>query len=754
MAETRSKTFVYLIGEPQEKLLDRVVPTCRDVLKVYFHYHKKNKLPQKEAVKVVVEDLLSVWARARIPVSEKRNVIRKFETLLEKYRKICRNKLRGGTVQLTKETEFSEEINLLFDISHQDAANIITIKEDHDFLMDQRTNRKYVMGAIDKDLANKEERRKRRDDIVAARVAKEEERKRKVTQSAVISSSSNENSDMEEIDDDDEDIFQCDVPSTSKCTSKQARVSASAAISPGLLSTLDRTNVSDRKAAFLLCSAAQSFTCENASTLPLSASSIRRIRMKHRSAHAQMEKELFSPEVPLVVHFDGKLLPAISSGHGKEDRIAVLVSGFKLEKLLGVPKVIRGTGENIAEVVHTTVKHWNIQDKLVGMSFDTTASNTGHFKGACILLEKKLGKRLLWLACRHHIFEVVCGDVFHSLFGATTAPNIQLFKRFQEHWSKIRQDSYEACDDPRLNGDLRVLKNEIINFIMNILERDSNQLPREDYKELLELTLIFFGKNPPHGVKFRAPGAFHHARWMSKLLYVFKIHLFRNQFTLSMEEANNCMEFSLFVSLIYTKAWITCPNTCDASINDLNFIQAITNYKRISQTISVKALTAMHRHLWYLSEELTPLGLFSDLLPVETKKKMAGKLKEMSKKEGRMSRKYTAKEDLSNSTLDYFIGPASHLFFEILHLDTSFLDEDVETWKDLPSFNAAKGIVQNLRVVNDTAERGIALASTFNSLLTTQEDQKQYLLQVVEDHRKRYPKAAKAILFQKTENDF
>jgi hypothetical protein len=118
-----------------------------------------------------------------------------------------------------------------------------------------------------------------------------------------------------------------------------------------------------------------------------------------------------------------------------------------------------------------------------------------------------------------------------------------------------------------------------------------------------------------------------------------------------------------------------------------------------------------------------------------------------------MSTKYTAKEDLSNKTRDYFIGPASHLFFEILHLDTSFLDEDVETWKDLPSFNAAKGIVQNLRVVNDTAERGIALASTFNSLLTTQEDQKQYLLQVVEDHRKRYPKATKAILFQKTEND-
>jgi hypothetical protein len=30
--------------------------------------------------------------------------------------------------------------------------------------VEQRTNRKYVMGAIDKDLANKRERRKRRED--------------------------------------------------------------------------------------------------------------------------------------------------------------------------------------------------------------------------------------------------------------------------------------------------------------------------------------------------------------------------------------------------------------------------------------------------------------------------------------------------------------------------------------------------------------------------------------------------------------
>ena len=41
------------------------------------------------------------------------------------------------------------------------------------------------------------------------------------------------------------------------------------------------------------------------------------------------------------------------------------------------------------------------------MSFDTTAGNTGHLNGACTLLEKQMGRDLLWLACRHHVMELI-----------------------------------------------------------------------------------------------------------------------------------------------------------------------------------------------------------------------------------------------------------------------------------------------------------------------------------------------------------
>jgi hypothetical protein len=116
MTETRSKSYIYLVGEPLEQFGTRVLPTACDVLRVYFHRHKKEKMSQKEAVKTVVQDICSIWAKARVPTSEERNIVRKLETLLDLYRNLCRNKKRSGDAQLAKEQAFSESVKLLFDV--------------------------------------------------------------------------------------------------------------------------------------------------------------------------------------------------------------------------------------------------------------------------------------------------------------------------------------------------------------------------------------------------------------------------------------------------------------------------------------------------------------------------------------------------------------------------------------------------------------------------------------------------------------
>jgi len=147
----------------------------------------------------------------------------------------------------------------------------------------------------------------------------------------------------------------------------------------------------------------------------------------------------FKPTVPLTVHWDGKLMPDLT-GRNDVDRLPILVTGLGIEKLLAAPKLSNGTGEQMCCATITALKDWHISpDGIVALCFDTTSSNTGIHAGACTLLEKQLGKTLLNTACRHHVHEVILAHVYKTCFGASSGPEIKLFQRFRDEWSKIQQ---------------------------------------------------------------------------------------------------------------------------------------------------------------------------------------------------------------------------------------------------------------------------------------------------------------------------
>ena len=84
--------------------------------------------------------------------------------------------------------------------------------------------------------------------------------------------------------------------------------------------------------------------------------------------------------------------------------------------------------------------------------------------------------------------------------------------------------------------------------------------------------------------------------------------------------------------------------------------------------------------------------------------------------------------------------------FRLLCLPTEFLTTDPEMWDEQESYAAAKRRLSNLKVVNDTAERGVTLIQEYNKSLTKDEGDLQFLLQVVADHRQQYPVANKSDL--------
>ena len=53
-----------------------------------------------------------------------------------------------------------------------------------------------------------------------------------------------------------------------------------------------------------------------------------------------------------------------------------------------------GTGEDICKKVLETMEEWGVKpEHVIGMSFDTTASNTGGKSGACVKIEATLGEQ-------------------------------------------------------------------------------------------------------------------------------------------------------------------------------------------------------------------------------------------------------------------------------------------------------------------------------------------------------------------------
>lgn len=92
---------------------------------------------------------------------------------------------------------------------------------------------------------------------------------------------------------------------------------------------------------------------------------------------------------------------------------------------------------------------------------------------------------------------------------------------------------------------------QIVSFVL--LKLTKNQ-PRDDYRDLLVLTLFFLGNGTKRYQSFRLPGAYHHARWMAMAIYCLKMYLFRYEFKLTKAEEKRVCDISIFLVFVYI--WI------------------------------------------------------------------------------------------------------------------------------------------------------------------------------------------------------
>lgn len=217
-----------------------------------------------------------------------------------------------------------------------------------------------------------------------------------------------------------------------------------------------------------------------------------------------------------------------------------------------------------------------------------------------------MGRNLMWLPCRHHTHELILAKAFAACFGPSTSPEIPLFKRFRDKWEDIPKVNIKPL---AITKKWKAQKEIVVRFLKSV-----SGFPRDDYKELLELTLVALGETPDK-FSWKKPGPVHHARWMAKMIYAIKIYLLRDHgssFGLTGEEVKQVKRFVRFGTLMYVKPWFEAPLCVDAAVNDINLWNMIYSYRKTDPELSSSTLTVLERHLWYLSDELVGLALFSE----------------------------------------------------------------------------------------------------------------------------------------------
>ena len=727
---------------------------------------KNNEETISESADRLILEITNIWNKAYISVKETRNIKRLLleskNSLINRYNSMKKHSER---MNLTK-------FDILFDIKSESAH--FRNEDDRLFYLDQKDKRIATIGTIDrldseKILKNKarygreklsenqkgkEKRCKRKQNIEVVNNPINEKRQR-YTGTYAEDDTSIYKDGNEKIDDPDweEDITMRGKHYRAKKSSNKVNITIDKdSFLDNIALIADKTFTSSRNAV-QIAAAALSTAGES------EKDEISRLTISHRTLHRKRDKLRLSSDKLItenwknkkqnslfLLHWDEKTLRHLRQVDGSHAYMAVVLTDLytEEEKILSIAEMENSGAEEGVSSVIKALQEWKINKKnIIGCVFDTTNTNSGWKSGIIVRLEKFLEKRIIHVYCRHHIFERMANDVINVYLGSSTAPEELSYKFLIDNWNKLN-----LCDREVIQIEKRTQVEDIINFTTKMHKIDF----RDDYQEIVNLTLILLGAFPDNSsYTIRPPGSISHARWMAKILCEFKIVLFSTQLIklrlITEDEANSHKQLTLFLILYYVKPWMTATLSSDAPVNDLILAESLRKmpshllrsyplFKNMGEAMK----TRLEEHLWYLSEELVVMSLFSEKLDEPQKnrcrKEMLRHYKEnLDHVTGKL---ITPLLNNSKSTeISSLFGKES---WRLLHLcgikGRSFLEKPASSWEDDSDYKMLKNIVKNFVVVNDVAERAVLLAKTLQNKLTKNSKLKNTLVNIIPELRK------------------
>ena len=250
------------------------------------------------------------------------------------------------------------------------------------FYLDQKGPRQQMMGAVDRKLAQKEKKKE------ASSQSSSSTTERTVDNSVNITDGSSTEDDVDLENNTAGSDYSPDLPRRLRHPSKNNAIELTLPSNTmELLSPLAyRLKLSVRQQTALYAGIVKVGGGKLQDT-PLSVPSVQRSRHKGIEKSTKSIKQNFISNLPphVIIHWDGKKI-TYQKKKKKDERLAILGSfpgvreneEKKVDLFFGAPLVSDGTGLVCSQTVVDTISHWNITTSIIiGMCWDTTASNTG-----------------------------------------------------------------------------------------------------------------------------------------------------------------------------------------------------------------------------------------------------------------------------------------------------------------------------------------------------------------------------------------
>lgn len=185
MASKGGKTFVIRTSIPifqtTQEISTRALPTYADVIRHFLHVQRfgiegrapNTKLSNREIASVIADKVIAVWTTASIPTVTKERITKLIVSYHDKYKALLKAyKERKGQEPYQKKLRiFEEQSQKLFDVCSCrckvldkcvcEKSRKVPTKE-HEFLLDQRGERKLVIGGKDQAETTKIRKREKR----------------------------------------------------------------------------------------------------------------------------------------------------------------------------------------------------------------------------------------------------------------------------------------------------------------------------------------------------------------------------------------------------------------------------------------------------------------------------------------------------------------------------------------------------------------------------------------------------------------